>query len=326
MSPAGSIASLAFAVSLAATGWPTPAIASPIGLSTFWTGSHNWPTAGAATAFAMSSRADVARPSNVAHSALLPIPHGGPTPVVTRYLNDLAHDSYDHAFTLLNAGARRYYGDVRNFRSIYVADAYRLEAFRLLGIRPDGGRGSLYFARERARFRDHAHDVDLVVTATVPLGAIFEAGHWRIKDPGHPRRAFASGSVSVANGLRVTVKKISFFAHRIEAVVTFANESQTHITLLPYGKSILHDAAGNPYRIIETRDWSLTDRTLFEGLRLPPNSRYTGTLTFANPAADVESQTLSLTIAPLMVEGSDAPFAMDIVGITAPTTGDAHAK
>jgi hypothetical protein len=250
-------------------------------------------------------------------SALEPVPRNAQTAVVQAYLRALQDAQYGVAFRLLNAAARAYYRDAENLRSIYAADAYRITAFMLLGARGDETRGRVYFARETARFRDHAHDADLNVTATVPVGVVPDRDGWRIKDPGHPWRAFATHASAQANGIGVRVKKMSFFTRRIEAVVSFVNTGPTLVTVLPYGQSILHDAAGHPYRIIETRDWSLTDKVLFEGLRLAPNARYTGTLAFACEPLDNSARSFALTVAPFLADGADAPFALRVDAIAA---------
>ena len=250
-------------------------------------------------------------------AALEPLPHNAQTALVRTYLDALRDARYEAAFRLLDSAERAYYRDADNLRSMYAADSYRVLAFTLLGARGDETRGRVYFVRETARFRDHAHDTDLTVTATVPLGVVAEAAGWRIKDPGHPWRAFAANVSGRANGIDVTVKKLSLFTRRIEVVLTFANTGANVVTILPYGKSILRDAAGHPYRLIETRDWSLTDRVLFEGLRLPPNARYTGTLAFAcEPIADLP-RSFALTVAPLLADGADAPFEIRVDRIAA---------
>lgn len=240
------------------------------------------------------------------------VPGNAQTVVVRSYLNALERARYDAAFALLNGRARAYYRSVANFGSIYAADAYRITGFRLIGARGDAGNGRVFFARETAHFRDHAHDVDLNVTATVPIGVIPEGGGWRIKDPGHPWRAFAAQAAGDANGVRVTVKKVSYFARRIETVVSFVNTGAAFVTVLPYAKSSLSDPSGHPYRLIQSRDWSLTDKTLFEGLRLAPNAEYTGTLAFECDPHDDATPTFALTIAPLLTDGTDAPFAVRV--------------
>jgi hypothetical protein len=245
------------------------------------------------------------------------LPQNAQTVLVQAYLGALEHARYAQAFVLLNSTARKYYRNAANFASIYRADDYRIRAFSLLGARGNDRRGRVFFARETARFRDHARDIDLNVTATVPVGVVPENGGWRIKDPGHPWRAFAARASATQNGLRVTVKKVSFFTRRIELVVSFVNAGPTFVTVLPYGKSILHDVGGAPYRLIETRDWSLTDRRLFEGVRLAPNAQYTGTLAFESGPHGAVAEGFALTIAPLLADGADAPFDVRVDGITA---------
>jgi len=256
-------------------------------------------------------------PRAAAQTGLQPVPRNAQTALVRSYLRAMQNAHYAQAYLLLNVAERAYYRDAINFGSVYVADAYRITAFALVGARGDEKSGRVFFARETARFRDHAHDVELTVTATVPVGVVPERGGWRIKDPGHPWRAFATRASANANGVQVTVKKMSFFARRIEAVVTFVNAGSSFVTVLAYGKSILHDAAGQPYRIIETRDWSLTDKTLFEGLRLAPNAQYTGMLAFTCEPLDNTVRTFSLTVAPLLLDGADAPFAISVDAIAA---------
>jgi hypothetical protein len=256
-------------------------------------------------------------PLRAAPASFEPVPHNAQTAIVQTYLRALHDARYDAAFRLLNDAARAYYRDAQNLRSIYAADAYRITSFTLLGAHGDDVRGRVYFARETARFRDHAHDVDLKVTATVPVGVVPEHGGWSIKDPGHPWRAFATRASAHADGVVVRVKKVSFFTRRIEAVVSFANSGERFVTVLPYGKSVLRDAAGHPYRLIETRDWSLTDKVLFEGLRLAPNARYTGTLAFVCEPLDDSARTFALTVAPFLADGGDAPFAIRVEAIAA---------
>ncbi len=229
---------------------------------------------------------------------------------------DLQQANYAAAFRLLNPAARTYFREAANLRSVYTADGFRVERFTIVGRRA-GSSGAIVLVRETARFRDHAHDVTLRETATVSLGVVPVAGAWRIKDPGHPWRAFAPRALAARDGLTVSVKKVSFYARRIEAVVTFENRSPSSVTLLPYAKSILRDAAGTRYPIIETRDWSLTDKVLFEGLRLAPSAEYTGTLAFSCGPLDDRPRRFSLTIAPILFAGADLPFSLDVSRIAA---------
>jgi hypothetical protein len=275
---------------------------------------------GGALAFAIAVGPASPLPLRAAPAALGPVPPNAQTAIVRAYLTALRDARYDVAYRLLNTTARAYYRNAENLHSVYAADAYQVTTFVLLGARGDEIRGRVYFARETAHFRDHAHDEDLNVTATVPVGVVREPEGWRVKDPGHPWRAFATHASAQANGIDLTVKKMSFFARRIEAVLTFANTGANFVTVLPYGKSVLRDAAGHPYRLIETRDWSLTDKVLFEGLRLPPNARYTGTLAFACEPLATPPRSFALTVAPLLADGADAPFEIRVEAIAADPT------
>jgi hypothetical protein len=252
----------------------------------------------------------------VARRALQPIPGDAQTRLVERYLGALQHARYADAFALLNSSAQSYYRDAHNLGSVYDADRNGILTFRLIGMRSEAQVGRVYFVRETARFRDHAHDTDLRVTATVPVGVIRAAGGWAIKDPGHPWRAFASQASTLTDGIRVTVKKLSFFARRIEAVISVVNESGSFVTFLPYGKSVLRDSNGDVYRPIEIRDWTLTDKTFFEGLRLAPNAQYTGMLGFTCEPLNNAVRTFALTFAPVIIDGGEAPFAVDVDAIT----------
>ena len=240
-----------------------------------------------------------------------------PAAIVEQYFQDLQQANFAAAFRLLDPAGRAYFREPANFRSMYVADGFRVKSFTIVGRRSDVS-GSVIFVRETARFRDHAHDTDLLVTATVPIGVLAIAGHWEIKDPGHPWRAFAPQAFAERDGLFIRVKKLSFFARRIEVVVTVQNRSVSTATLLPYGKSTLHDTAATSYSIIQTRDWMLTDKVFFEGLRLVSGAQYTGTLAFACEPLDDRQRRFRLMIAPILFEGSELPFSLDVVNIAAP--------
>lgn len=245
-----------------------------------------------------------------------PVRSGPQTTFVGRYLDDLKRGAYAEAYALLDDGAKRYYGNAENFRSVFAADGYRLQRYTLVGVRPTRY-GPVYFARETVRYLEHSHDVEAVATATVPVGVLTTPAGPRIKDPGKPSRAFASTMSVNENGVRATIKKVSFFDDRVEIVITFANTGDSFVTLLPYGKSVLRDDRGNAYRVIQTKNWALTDKQLFLGLRLAPNQQYTGSMAFAAARFDDTARTFDLTIAPALREGADDPFSLEFSRISA---------
>jgi hypothetical protein len=244
-------------------------------------------------------------------SGLLPVKADAYTATVQRFLADQEQGHWSDAFGLLNGEAKRYYRSAANFASIYAADRFALRTYKLLGMRVDR-LGRVYFVRESADYLDHAHDVMLNISVNVPLGVEREPGGLRIKDPGHPQKAVTPAASVSSDGVRVEIKKVSYYPRRLEVVLTIANAGTNFITALPYGKSILRDDAGHVYRLIDTRDWALTDKQLFEGVRLPENGQYTGFLAFETPQLDDARRRFTLTLAPLLRDGADAPVSIDI--------------
>jgi hypothetical protein len=246
-----------------------------------------------------------------------PVPANAQTAAVKKYVDALRASRYDVAFAMLTDDERKYYGDAAAYRSVFAADGVVLRRASVAGARGDD-RGRVYFVRERIGYVDHATDKRREVDATVPLGVLPEHGALHVKDPGKPYRAFASESTANASGLRVTVKKVDFYPDRIDVVVTFANLGDNVVTLLPYGKSVLRDDRGGVYRILATKNWTITDKPLFQGVPLAPNSQYTGSLAFTAPRLGGVKRSWSLTVAPALREGGDEPF--DVTVAIAPST------
>jgi hypothetical protein len=247
-----------------------------------------------------------------------PVPAGPQTALVRRYVDALAARRYADAYALLDAPARAYFRNARNFASAFTADGFAIASYTLVGTRGNAT-FRLYFAREAIRLYDPARDAAATANVTVPYGVIGSGANARIKDLGRPWRAFAMSASSTAGGLRVTVKKVSFYRHAIACVVTFANLGDGYLTLLPYGRSVLRDDAGNVYRLIrDTASWNRTDRRLFLGVHLAADEQVTGVLSFASPRLDDRARRFTLTIAPNLRDGSDAPFALDVANVAAP--------
>ena len=240
-----------------------------------------------------------------------PAPDNAQTALVKRYVDALREARFDTAYGLLTDAERAYYADVAGYRSVFTADGYALRSASILGARGDD-RGRVYFVRERIAYVDHRTDLRHEIEATVPLGVLSERGTLHVKDPGKPYRAFASASKAQASGLLVSVKKVDFFPNRIDVIVTFANLGDGFVTLLPYGRSVLRDDRGGVYRILATKDWSITDKQLYEGIPLAPSAQYTGSLAFSAPRLPGPERGWSLTIAPALREGADVPFEVTI--------------
>ena len=235
--------------------------------------------------------------------------------VLVAYLSALERARYDAAFALLDLDERRYFGTARNYASSYVAERFALESFRILASESTPV-GTVAIVSEHVRFVDHARDESASATVKVPYGIVRASSVGEaIHDPGHPWLAEApTGAVAETGGLRATVRTVSFFTGRVEFVVTFENRGARTVTLLPYGRSVLRDAAGAVYHPIATRASGLTDAELYLGLRLPSSGRYTGFLTFATPER-FTPRSLQLTLAPVLADGGDAPFELPFTPI-----------
>jgi hypothetical protein len=240
-----------------------------------------------------------------------PVPRNAQTAVVKKYVDALRNGQYDAAFALLTDDERTYFGSAAAYRSVFDADGILLASASIVGARGDD-RGRVYFVRERLTYLDHASDKRREIVATVPLGILPEHGALHVKDPGKPYRAFASTSSADASGLRVTVKKMDFYPDRIDVVLTFANLGDGFVTLLPYGKSVLRDDRGGVYRIFANKDWTITDKRLYVGVRLAPNSEYSGSIAFTAPRLGAAKRVWTLTVAPALRDGADAPFELTI--------------
>jgi hypothetical protein len=238
--------------------------------------------------------------------------------ILGAYVGAIQHERYADAFRLLTNAERGYFRSAANFASIFAADDLKIKSFRIIGSRDGGSLGTIGLVSQNVSFFDNAHQAHGTATVTVPYGLIPTAGSYRIKDPYHPWKAFrATGSETTTNGLRVTARKVSLFAGRIEVLIGFANLGDGFVTLLPYGRSVMRDEKGTVYHPIATKLPALTDKQLYLGLRLAQSAQYTGALNFAVPAG-TSPRRLELTIAPNLRDGADAPFEVVLPPIAVP--------
>jgi hypothetical protein len=238
--------------------------------------------------------------------------------VLTAYVAAIAKAHYQDAFDLLIPSERAYFKNAVNFGSIFSADGLQITRFSIVGSRDAGTLGVVGLVSEHVSFLDHAHGTRGTATVTVPYGLVPSAKTYRVKDPFHPWKAFLTPDIQgTAGGLRVSVHKVSLFAGRVEILMTFANIGSAFVTLLPYGRSVLRDENGTVMHPIATRLSGLTDKQLYLGLRLAPVAQYTGTLNFET-AARFAPHHLTLTLAPFLRDGADAPFEVDLPTIDVP--------
>lgn len=238
--------------------------------------------------------------------------------VLTGYLTALQHQDYPGAFARLSPDERRYFGSPRNLAAVFSADRLALGRFQILESVSGGPKGTVAVVRERVRFFDHAHQREGTLDANVRYGIVPGGQGPAIKDPFHPWYAFIPRAITAqTNGVSATLLKISFYSGRVEVLATFANRGDRTVTLLPYGRTTIRDDAGAVHLPVRSKLPGLTDATLFTGLRLAPGAQYTGAMTFAS-ADRFRPRRLTMTFAPALLDGGDAPFEFVMPAIAVP--------
>jgi len=231
--------------------------------------------------------------------------------VLQQYLGALEGGHFNTAFALLAPDEQRYFGTAANLASVFVADRVKIDGFTIVSSRSDK-LGTVALVSERIEFFDLRRQSPGRATVKVAYGILRGPNGLSIKDPFHPWRAIAPDNVeATVNGVRIVERKVSFFTGRVELVATFENVGDATVTLLPYGRTVLRDQSGKPYPPIASRLPGLTDKTLYTGLRLAPQAEYTGLMTFLTPNR-FDPKSLSLTIAPALTDGADAPFEIPL--------------
>lgn len=237
------------------------------------------------------------------------------------YLGALVRGDYAAAFARLSPDERRYFRTSANLASIFAADRLKLQRFTILASAETSKVGTVALVRERVSFFDHAHQSTGTMSANVRYGIVPSPRGPAVKDPFHPWFAFAPADESVAQiGVRASVRKVSFFTGRVEVLFSFANTGDRTVTILPYGRSVVRDDAGLVHTPIRSKLAGLTDPNLFEGLRLPPSTQYTGVMTFFT-ADRFAPKRLEITLAPALADGADAPVEFKLPPLDVPPHG-----
>jgi len=237
--------------------------------------------------------------------------------ILTRFLDALRTRNYDAAFALLSKPERAYFGSASNYASSYAADRFELDSYRLVTT-TQTREGTVAVVSERLHVFSHKQQAAGAITSTFAYGIVRVGGTLGIKDPYHPWRAIVpSNWLATASGVTAIVRKLSFYTGRIELLVTFQNRSEATVTILPYGRSIVRDGDDHVHRPIATKLAGLTDAQLYRGVRLAPGAQYTGAMTFFTSDRFMPAS-LSATIAPLLADGADAPFALELPAFSIP--------
>ena len=246
-------------------------------------------------------------------------PSGAAVDVALTYARAVGSGNYEKAYALLTTGMQRYFGNLHNYRSVFTAERFHAGDFKALGVQRAGD-ARIVTLREEITYLNHGTQQLGHGRLQLRYRVVREGNGYRVDDQGHPYRSFLpSGNASVdRNGVKVVVRELAFYPRRIEIALTFENDGNAFMTFLPYGRTLLRDGS-NVYHPLDTRNWLLTDRQLFLGLRLAPNARYTGQIDFLAPGRlEDRARTFELTIAPALPEGADQPIEFVMPPITVP--------
>ncbi len=244
-------------------------------------------------------------PAAPAMAAIPPAQRG----LLQRYLAAVSASRFDVAFRLLSDEEQRYFESPANLASVFAADRFKLESYRIIESKSAPPLGTVAVVSERIAFFDAVRQSPASATVKAVYGIVPGKHGLGIKDSGHPWHIVVAANPvhATANGVTLTLRRVSFYTGRIDVVVTFANRADRAVTFLPYGRTVLRDEIGMVYQPIESRDPALTDRTLYTGLRLPSSAQYTGRMDFVTPDR-FRPKALTLTVAPALADGADAPF------------------
>lgn len=244
-------------------------------------------------------------------------PSGPAVDAVLAYVRALGSGDYPRAYALLSTQDQKYYGSVDNYASVWKADRFTVSKASAIALRTLQNT-PVVVIRGDGSFFDHGRQAVRATTFTLPYAYVKEGGRIRVRDADHPYRAVLPAADVDGNGVRLTVRKLSFYLRRIEAVVTYVNHGDGFVTFLSYRRTVLKDDQ-QIYPIYETRNWLLTDQQLFLGLRLADGARYTASLNFeANGRLDDRARTFSLSVAPALRDGEDQPFGLEFPPIAVP--------
>lgn len=237
------------------------------------------------------------------------------------YARAVGRGDYAAAYGLLARGTQRYFKSIANFASVFQAERFRASGAKAIGAVQTKS-NVVVTIREDITYLNHGTQAEGRGRLVTRYVVVREARAYRVDDGGHPYRSFVPTPASRVerDGVRLTVRELAFYPRRIELTLSFENRGNAFVTFLPYGRTLLRDQYG-AYHPLVTRDWLLTDRRLFLGLRLPPDGRYTGQIDFlVDGRLDDRTRDFSLSVAPALREGADEPEAFGLPQITVPAS------
>lgn len=244
-------------------------------------------------------------------SALAATP--SPEQVLNRYLQAIQSHAYSRAYGMLNAQSRRYYQTESNFSSVFQAPDVELLRYRILRI--SGKRRMSVLVQEEARRSEFGRG-RVAVSLRRSYTVVRENNTYAIVDVGHPYKIIKPEIGATSNGVRVILHAVEFYPDVIAMTLTMQNLQSGFAMLFPYNKTVLTDDRDRVYHALITKDWRLTDRQLFLGLRLAGNEEYTGVMRFVIPVHAIARE-FHLEISPVVRDRAALPFSVRLPAVQA---------
>jgi hypothetical protein len=243
---------------------------------------------------------------------------GGATPTnsaaltaVKQFVGALQGPNTEKAFALLTPAQKRYFGNVRNFASNFSATRFRVISYSFSKVTMRNADLAQVDVAEKVSYYDIASEQAATADVIEPYFALRNGKRWGVKEF-QPWKSYAPSATGRAGGLVVIVDRIEFFDRRMQVDCTFRNLGSKPIQVLPLLKSKLTTSTGAKSAAMNVPDSPLTDRQLFEGIRIYPGHQVVGFMNLELPSRIDADMTATLVIAPVIEDGANAPIAVTV--------------
>jgi hypothetical protein len=240
-----------------------------------------------------------------------PTPDPGALSAVKRYIAALSKPDLQAAFVLLTPAQQRYFRNARNFASSYTTTGYRITSSSIVRTTIRTPDLVQFDVSQATSFFDIAQGRPESARAVEPYFALRTGGAWGIKEIYEPWKSYAPKASGHAGGLDVTVDRIEFFDRRIQVVCTLRNTGAKPFQVLPLLRSTLR-IGGSTVAAMNTADFPLNDRALFEGARVYPYHQLVGYINFPWTSHDDVDLSATLVIQPIVEDGAQGPVSATI--------------
>jgi hypothetical protein len=230
---------------------------------------------------------------------------------VKQYVGALQGPNAEKAFALLTPAQKRYFGNVRNFASNFSATTFRVISYSISKVTMRNAGLAQVDVAEKISYYDIASEQPATADVIEPYFALRNGEHWGVKKF-QPWKSYAPLTTGRAGGLVVIVDRIEFFDRRMQVDCTFRNLGSKPIQVLPLLKSKLTTSTGVKTAAMNVPNSPLTDRQLFEGLRLYPGHQVVGFMNVELPSRIDADMTATLVIAPVIEDGASAPITVTV--------------